>query len=443
MPTGRRLVTLLVALSLVAFPAVALRVFCLGKSCDSGDATASASIPFCPLPARVRALIGAGFRQGRSPDVLAVTDIASAVRTSVGERTRVPWPSSVASADTRVPIAFFGQGFTGASPPNGTGLDQIAPTVAQAIGYRRTHPEVRAGTPAPGIAGPTGAPHAWQPFVVEIAWKGVGTSDLESEPHAWPFLKSLMRDGGGTLDGTTGSLPLDPAATLTTIGTGGLPSQHGIIGSIVRGDDGQVARAWSPAASGSVIASLADDIDRSEDQRARIGAIIDERTDRGIVGDGWYVDRRDRDDLIVTDRPITAVDRLLDDGYGTDGNVGVIGVVVRDSVGQMDRMTGSIVRAVRARVPTATFIVTATGSLAGSHGDDAARVTNQVESALGAPVVEATGVGGLFLDRGLSTKSLVTADDLATEVKGLRDERGTPVFADAFPSFAVAFARYC
>jgi hypothetical protein len=58
-------------------------------------------------------------------------------------------------------------------------------------------------------------------------------------------------------------------------------------------------------------------------------------------------------------------------------------------------------------------------------------------------VVEATGVGGLFLDRGLSTKSLVTADDLATEVKGLRDERGTPVFADAFPSFAVAFARYC
>ncbi|HEY5859249.1 MAG TPA: hypothetical protein VIX62_03080, partial [Actinomycetota bacterium] len=74
MPIGSRLTTLLVVLALVALPAVALRAFCVGKSCDSGEATASAAVPFCPLPAELRGLISAGFRQGRSPDVMAATD---------------------------------------------------------------------------------------------------------------------------------------------------------------------------------------------------------------------------------------------------------------------------------------------------------------------------------------------------------------------------------
>ena len=36
--TGSRLTTLLVVLALVALPAVALRAFCVGKSCDTGEA---------------------------------------------------------------------------------------------------------------------------------------------------------------------------------------------------------------------------------------------------------------------------------------------------------------------------------------------------------------------------------------------------------------------
>jgi sialate O-acetylesterase len=46
--------------------------------------------------------------------------------------------------------------------------------------------------------------------------------------------RPMLDDGAGTLEGETGSLPIDPAATLTTVGTGGLPSQHGITGSFVR-----------------------------------------------------------------------------------------------------------------------------------------------------------------------------------------------------------------
>ena len=77
---------------------------------------------------------------------------------------------------------------------------------------------------APGFR-PTGSPTpADEPsLVVQVVWKGVGSADLEAHPHAWPFLRATIAGGGGTLEGTTGSLPLDPTATLTTIGTGGLP----------------------------------------------------------------------------------------------------------------------------------------------------------------------------------------------------------------------------
>ena len=67
MPIGSRLTTLLVVLALVALPAVALRAFCVGKSCDSGEATASAAVPFCPLPAELRGLISTDSARGGRP----------------------------------------------------------------------------------------------------------------------------------------------------------------------------------------------------------------------------------------------------------------------------------------------------------------------------------------------------------------------------------------
>ena len=148
---------------------------------------------------------------------------------------------------------------------------------------------VRTTRCAPGFR-PTGSPDAsHEPsLVVQVVWKGVGSADLEAHPHAWPFLRATIDQGGGTLEGTTGSLPLDPTATLTTIGTGGLPTQHGITGTIIRGDDGDVAPAWGAGAPGSVIATLADDLDRDTDQRALIAGVLSSRSDRGIIGDGWY-----------------------------------------------------------------------------------------------------------------------------------------------------------
>jgi hypothetical protein len=37
----------------------------------------------------------------------------------------------------------------------------------------------------------------------------------------------------------------------------------------------------------------------------------------------------------------------------------------------------------------------------------------------------------------------VTSDDVVRVMRGLRAPDGEPLFADAFPAFAVSFSRYC
>jgi hypothetical protein len=98
---------------------------------------------------------------------------------------------------------------------------------------------------------------------------------------------------------------------------------------------------------------------------------------------------------------------------------------------------------VRARVPDATFVVTSTGGLAGPGATPDVDVVREIDAAAGAPVVAASSAGGFFLDRAVSTQRGTTADDVATAMRAIRDSGGAPLFADAFPAFAVAFSRYC
>jgi hypothetical protein len=225
-------------------------------------------VPFCPLPQGLKADIVAGYREGRSPDVLAVTRTSS-VYGGTDDPGTPPWPSQAGASTTQVPIMFSGTGVArDATVPEGTQLDQIAPTLSDVIGFKRPFPNVRAGVAVPGVAD---GEHPR--MILEVALKGVGSVDLREDERAWPYLRSLMHTGAGTLHGDTGSLPLDPAATLTTIGTGGLPSQHGITGTLVRNDRGKVVRAWGPGAPPSIIATLPDDLDEAEGQRPLIGIV--------------------------------------------------------------------------------------------------------------------------------------------------------------------------
>jgi hypothetical protein len=424
---------LLVSLTLVGAPAVALHAFCVGKSCNE-EAEVAAAVPFCSLPADLRAQIVDGYREGRSPDVLAVTNTAS-IR---------GWPASPYVADSnRVPLWFFGSGVEPGPIPAGSSVDQIAPTLAAAMGFDRAHPEVRSGRPLPSVVRNGAAPR----LIVEVVWSDVG-SDFPRGRAPW-LLGTLEPSGEAAFgDATTGSLPTDPAAILTSIGTGGIPSEHGITGTTIRSKAGDAAAAWSGDAPTSVIATLADDWDHATGERARIGLIAPDATSQGMVGGSWYLEH-DEDDLLFGKRePVDAASTLINEGFGADETTDILAVDLHGGVSQMDARSKALVSIVRDLVPDTTFVLTATGTQRPTSGKgtpsvSAGSVTRHVDDTVGARVVAAAVPGGLFLDQAVMAANDITSDNVVRAMDAMAAPDGTPLFADAYPGFAISFSRYC
>ena len=436
-----RLVLLLAVTSLLALPALALRAFCVGHSCDA-PARAEARIPFCSLQAEARDRIAMGFREGRSPDVLAVagvTPVRGGSAFSPGEPAP-RWPSASDDfAGSRVPLVLSGPGVReGVSIPRGTPLDTIAPSIARAIGLERAHPEVRSGRALDALR-PASAD-----LVIEVVLKGIGSSDVERGP--WSNLERLLGEGASTMDADAGSLPLDPTAILTTIGTGALPFQHGVTGTSLRDDEGRLVRAWGRGAPPSVVATLPDDLDEEANGEAKIGLVASDPADRGLIGGNWYVDV-DRDDVLIRRRGAArAVRSLLNRGYGRDEVPDFIAVTLQGARAVMDAELGTIAKMVGSGRRGPLIVVTGTGSIATPREDGLTgrAVTAWVDRGFspGAPVVEAATPGGLFLDQNILAREAISEDEVMERLAAM-DRSGSEVFADVFPAIAVSFARYC
>jgi hypothetical protein len=437
--SNRRLVGLAIAAVVIALPAATLRVLCVGRSCGA-VAPAAARVPFCSLPSEVRDLLAAGFYDGRGPHVMAVTGKTSVRGDAPRGALPAPWPSVEPGDQGVVPLVFAGTGLRpGATIPQGTTLDAVAPTVADAIGLRRPHPGVRSGRAIPGVADPTTRP----PLVVLVVWKGVGTTDLRDDPVAWPTLRGLVEDHPATLRAEVGSLPLDPAAVLTTIGSGALPQDHGITGRLVRSERGAPVRAWGPRSPFSVVATLGDDLDELLGQRPRIGAVVDDQTDRGVIGGNWYVES-DPDDLAFERSPSgRAAAELLSNGYGADEVPDLLAVTMEGGIRDMDRALARVVTASeRVSDGRVLMVVTATGSTRGP-AVPAPDIEADLQRLVGVDVVEDVSTAGLFLDQDALSQADVTDDQVIEALRRLRAPDGGRLLADAFPQVAVTFAGYC
>jgi hypothetical protein len=442
----RRTLAALGLVTLVGLPALVLRLACVGRACDQ-PTTSESEAPFCGLAAPVREGLRLGFRDGRSPDVLAVTgDTAVVGGTALGDAS-LAWPSVTPDTASRtVPLVFYGPGVTKeAAIPPGTGLEDVAPTIADIIGLRRPHPGVRSGEAIAGVAAGGQRPR----LVLQVVLKGVGTRDLQQNRGAWPYLRSLAGRGASTLEAQVPSLPVDPAAVASTLGTGGLPSEHGMTGTLVRNDRGEVVRAWGRGSPFAVIATLGDHLDDLLRQRPRIGLVGTAVSDRGLIGGNWYVDN-DRDDVIVESGRgslrTSAVLRLLRTGYGRDGTPDLLAVVLRGSLGRMDEALRRLVEAALAASDgSAAVVVTATGSAkdAPSSAISWRQLESRVEEEVGRPVVEATALGGMFLDQQILAESGTTEDAVVQAVREIEASRGRPMMADVFSGIAVTFAEYC
>ncbi|MFP5297365.1 MAG: hypothetical protein ACLGHL_00045 [Actinomycetota bacterium] len=425
--TRQRLLTILVASALVAGVGAVLRFGCVGRACEE-PVSATADVPFCGLPSSVRDRIVAGFRDGRSPDVMAVARSEVHGGTAFESGSGPAWPTTSETPET-LPLMFSGTGVAeGASLPEGVTFDRIAPTVAEIIGLERQHPEVRSGTALPNIA--SGVPPR---LVVLVALLGVGGDDLEP-----------VADGAYSATADPGTQPLDPAALLATIGTGGLPRQHGITGTLLRDDRGRLVKAWSRRSPISVIATLGDDLDESTRQRARIGLVAPDISHQGLIGGNWYIDN-DRDDIVLAEPgdEVSAARRVLGDGYGQGGAVDLLGVVLDVPAWDLPRQLTALQReARRVSGDSALFVVAGLGSET-MTGASAAEIEDSLEVELGADVVEATTPGGLFIDQQVLADRGLSEDRILAALGRLTDAAGNKVFADVFTSIAVSFERYC
>jgi hypothetical protein len=429
MGTGRRLAVLLLFLGLIGLPAAVLRVGCVGASCRS-TAVAAAPAPFCSLPTDLRALVSAGTYEGRSPDVLAVAG-STPVVSDVGGGVEVPWPSEQGARRSAmaVPLAFIGRGISRGPLPPGLTLDRIAPTLARLLGLHRANPDVRSGTEIPEVA----RPGATSALAVLITWKVIGDPDL-SAPSTLPRTPGVGRAVGSA---TPGSLPLDPIAVEATIGTGGLPSQHGITGTKIRnnrpGDpaNGRVVAAFVPSSPQPIIATLGDDLDHATDGRARIGLIASAPGDVALTGDAWYDEGSILDRRVHVHPDIASdVAPFLAEGWGADAVPDLLAIALSGSAANDERATSVIVAQVLRAVPDATLVIAGTGSL---------DVTDPVTAT--APTgTDTIAAGGTFLDRGTGG---VTAQSVVDALRAQTSPDGSPLYLDTFASYAVRFGRYC
>jgi hypothetical protein len=431
---------LLIALALLGIPAAALRADCAGASCRSSAAAATPA-PFCALPADLRALITAGTYEGRSPDALGVPG-SIAVTSDVGSGVQVPWPAEEQVSAGLVPLVILGRDVRAGKLSSSLGLDQIAPTLEPSLGLVRPHPEVRDGVAIPGVA----IPGRSTPLVVLIVWKWVGMRDIPDEVTPW--FNRISSQVGSTREPRTnepgiaaglaaaGSLPLDPTAVESTIGTGGLPSQHGITGTWVRNTRGRLARAFGQGAPSPVIASLGDDLDRATGGASKIGLIQTSAGDVGLTGDAWYGTGSIRDETVRTGpNPAVQVSTFLRQGWGADPTPDLLAVPLAGGASRDDRETASIVKAVLDAVPDATIVVTATGSIGADDAIDASAPPGVTVASRG------DAAGGFFVDRGTDSPS--TAQDVVDAMRAQTSPAGAPVYADAFADYAVRFGRYC
>jgi hypothetical protein len=172
--------------------------------------------------------------------------------------------------------------------------------------------------------------------------------------------------------------------------------------------------------------------------------VLPTRLDQGIVGGTWWETGDVADVTLERRHPGRAVDSMLADGFGADDTPDVLAVVVGGPASAFAQALRTIVPSVRAAVPATTVVVTATGVRSGQNALTASAVVDHVNANVrsSGPIVEAAVPGGLFLDQDVLAADGLSSGAVVAPMLGMTDG-GRKVFADAFPGFAVSFARYC
>ncbi len=190
----------------------------------------------------------------------------------------------------RVPIAVYAPGIV--EPSDSTArvsLADIAPTIANLIGFDGFLKLGREGRPLPGIARPAIPPKVVVTFVIDGGgWNVLQHWDSRG-PTPWPHMKALFARSAVFRNAIHGSFPAVTACAHATIGTGAYPRTHGISGHNIRVGD-VVRKAYgSPGKANPgdiLVPTLADLWSESTGNAAWIGELGYQIWHVGMIGFG-------------------------------------------------------------------------------------------------------------------------------------------------------------
>jgi Type I phosphodiesterase / nucleotide pyrophosphatase len=253
------------------------------------------------LGAEYMELVARAYHPGRSGDLqllVAPFNSANYPQESVSLVPRDPRTShaSVWMYLERIPLVVYGAGVAPSDSEVRVTLADVAPTIAELIGFDGFPDQERDGRVLPEIRRAARAPELVVTFVID----GGGWNVLHQYPDAWPNLRRLMGRGAIYRNALHGSFPAVTASAHATIGTGAFPRSHGITGHNIRDGD-KVRKAYGVpgrADPGDILVpTLADQWSEETGNRAWIGELGYQIWHVGMIGSGGPSRRGD-------DRPV-------------------------------------------------------------------------------------------------------------------------------------------
>jgi hypothetical protein len=242
------------------------------------------------LGAEYMELVARAYHPDRSGDLQLLVAPYNSANYPQESRSLVPRDPRTSHASVwmyleRIPLVVYGAGIQPSGSDERVSLADVAPTIAELVGFDGFLDLGREGRPLPGISRPAGRPEIVVTFVID----GGGWNVLQEYPDAWPNLRRLMQSGATFRNAIHGSFPAVTASAHATIGTGAFPRTHGITGHNIR--DGKKARkAYGEpgrAEPGDILVpTLADLWSDSTDNRAWVGELGYQIWHLGMLGHG-------------------------------------------------------------------------------------------------------------------------------------------------------------
>jgi hypothetical protein len=249
------------------------------------------------LGAEYMELVARAYHPARSGDLQLLAAPYNSANYPQESRSLVPRDPRTSHASVwmyleRIPLVVYGAGLPPSDSVERVSLADVAPTVADLIGFDDFLDLGREGRPLPGITWSADRPELVVTFVID----GGGWNVLQEYPDRWPNLKRLMREGATFRNAIHGSFPAVTASAHATIGTGAFPRTHGITGHNIR--DGRRARKaygkLGHANPGDILVpTLADLWSDATDNRAWVGELGYQIWHLGMLGRGGRSRRGD------------------------------------------------------------------------------------------------------------------------------------------------------